>query len=73
MKYVQAILVAVLMVLAASAHGWGPDITGTWKASFDTQIGQQNYNYTFVVKDTSLTGKVQSAMGGTTAQPSAFQ
>ena len=66
MKYVQAILVAVLIVLAASAHAWGPDVTGTWKASFDTQIGQQNYTYTFVVKDTTLTGKIQSEMGGTT-------
>ena len=66
MRYVQAILVAVLMVLTASAHASGPDISGTWKASFDTQIGQQSYTYTFVVKDTTLTGKIQSEMGGTT-------
>lgn len=66
MKYLQAILVAVLMIVAASTHAWGADITGTWKASFDTQIGQQNYTYTFVVKGTTLTGKIQSEMGGTT-------
>ena len=66
MKYMQAMLAAVLMILAASAHASGPDITGTWKASFDTQIGQQNYIYTFVVKNTTLTGKIQSELGGTT-------
>ena len=66
MKYVQAVLVAVLMVLAVSAHAWAADITGSWRASFDTQIGTQDYLYTFVVKDTALTGKIQSEMGGTT-------
>jgi len=65
-KYVQAVLVAVLMVLAVSAHAWAADITGSWRASFDTQIGTQDYLYTFVVKDTALTGKIQSEMGGTT-------
>ena len=66
MKYVQAALVAVLMVVAVSAHAWAADITGSWRASFDTQIGTQDYLYTFVVKDTALTGKIQSEMGGTT-------
>ena len=65
MKYVQAALVAVLMVVAVSAHAWAADITGSWRASFDTQIGTQDYMYTFVVKDTALTGKIQSEMGGT--------
>lgn len=36
------------------------DITGKWTASFDTQIGQQDYTYDFVVKDTTLTGKFKS-------------
>jgi hypothetical protein len=39
------------------------DITGKWTASFDTQIGQQNYTYDFVVKDTTLTGKAKSNLG----------
>lgn len=41
------------------------DITGTWTASFDTQIGQQNYTYTFVVKGAELTGRAKSANGDT--------
>jgi hypothetical protein len=57
--------VAVLLSLAA-VHAAAADISGTWKASFDTQIGQQNYTYTFTVKDGVLTGKIQSEMGGTT-------
>jgi hypothetical protein len=36
------------------------DITGKWTAAFDTQIGQQEYTYDFVVKDTTLTGKYKS-------------
>jgi hypothetical protein len=52
------LLLGMVRVLAA-------DISGTWKASFETQIGQQNYTYQFVVKDTTLTGKIQSEMGGT--------
>ena len=66
MKHVQAVLVAALMVLAVSAQARATDITGSWRASFDTQIGTQDYLYTFVVKDTALTGKIQSEMGGTT-------
>jgi hypothetical protein len=65
-KYLQAVLVAVLMVGAVSAHARAADISGSWRASFDTQIGTQDYLYTFVVKDTALTGKIQSEMGGTT-------
>jgi hypothetical protein len=57
--------VGVLALLAVSRL-LAADISGTWKASFDTQIGQQNYTYTFVVKDGTLTGKIQSDMGGTT-------
>jgi hypothetical protein len=39
------------------------DISGTWKASFDTQIGVQNYTYEFVQKGTTLTGKITSDNG----------
>jgi hypothetical protein len=65
-KYVQAATVAMLMLLVAGAQAWTQDVTGTWKASFDTQIGRMDYTYTFAVKDATLTGKIQSEMGGTT-------
>jgi len=57
-------LVALMFVLAASAgSATAADITGKWTASFDTQIGQQNYTYEFVVKDGVLTGKAKSDNG----------
>ena len=55
----------LLLLLLGMARLLAADITGTWKASFETQIGQQNYTYQFVVKGTTLTGKIQSEMGGT--------
>jgi hypothetical protein len=62
-RHVAAIMLAVLLTVV---HVFAADITGTWKASFDTQIGQQNYTYQFIVKGTTLSGKIQSEMGGTT-------
>jgi hypothetical protein len=52
-----ALLIGVLRASAA-------DVSGTWKASFDTQIGQQNYTYVFAVKGAALTGTIESEMGG---------
>jgi hypothetical protein len=51
-----ALLLVPLAALAA-------DISGTWKASFDTSIGKQDYTYTFVVQDGKLTGKAKWATG----------
>jgi enterochelin esterase-like enzyme len=36
------------------------DVTGTWKAEFDSQIGAQKYTYTFKHDGTNLTGKANS-------------
>jgi hypothetical protein len=47
-----------LMVLAADAN-----ISGTWSAAFDTQIGKQEYTYTFAVDGAHLTGHAKSANG----------
>jgi hypothetical protein len=56
-------LTIVTLLLLGTLRASAADITGTWKASFDTQIGTQSYTYEFVVKDTTLTGKLQSNMG----------
>ncbi|HXA93120.1 MAG TPA: hypothetical protein VNU73_07715 [Steroidobacteraceae bacterium] len=56
-----AFVLLPLAVLAADA----PNISGTWTASFDTQIGKQDYTYTFVVKGSQLTGRAKSANGDT--------
>jgi hypothetical protein len=59
-----AILVLVLWPLAVLAAD-APNISGTWTASFDTQVGKQEYTYTFVVKGSQLTGHAKSANGDT--------
>lgn len=50
-----------LAALAADAS----NLSGTWTASFDTQIGKQEYTFTFVVKGSQLTGHAKSANGDT--------
>jgi hypothetical protein len=39
------------------------DISGTWTATFATQVGEQNYTYEFEVDGMTLTGMAKSANG----------
>ena len=61
------VLATAVTSLSAEAPGANPevraDITGKWTASFDTQIGKQEYTYEFVQKDTTLTGRMKSNLG----------
>ena len=63
LKRCALLLVAVVLSRGAVAIAADVDITGTWTASFDTQIGKQDYTYEFVVKDSVLTGKAKSNFG----------
>ena len=54
------LLTCAIITFVLVSNAQAPDITGKWTASFDTQIGQQEYTYDFVVKDTTLTGKYKS-------------
>ena len=56
----RASLMTALLVLVSLVAIRAADITGKWTASFDTQIGKQEYTYDFVVKDSKLTGKMKS-------------
>jgi acetyl esterase/lipase len=40
------------------------DISGVWKAEFDSQIGPQKYTYTFQQSGTNLTGDIESDVNG---------
>lgn len=53
------LLLASLPCLALAA-----DVTGTWKAEFDTQIGRQKYTYSLKQEGTQVTGKATSDVGG---------
>ena len=55
-----ALAVCYLTSVAAAAN-----ITGTWTAAFDTQIGVQKYTYTFQVKGSELTGTAASEIATT--------
>lgn len=39
------------------------DASGTWTATFETQIGEQSYTYEFEVDGMTLTGMAKSANG----------
>jgi len=51
------------LTLCVSVCAFAADITGKWTASFDTQIGQQNYTFDFKVSGTQLTGTAKSDNG----------
>ena len=55
------LLAVVALVIVAPA--FGADVTGKWTASFDTQVGVQNYTYDFKVSGAKLTGTAKSQFG----------
>jgi hypothetical protein len=52
-------------MIALTAFAFAADVTGTWTAGFDTQVGAQAYTYTFKQEGTKLTGKAKSAFAQT--------
>src|SRR3954469_19049491 len=63
-RFLLAVL-AALVLTVTPGRAVAVDISGTWTASFDTQIGKQNYTYQFAVKDGALTGTAKSDNGET--------
>jgi hypothetical protein len=56
-------LLCLTAALAMAVAAFAADISGTWTASFETQVGTQNYTYTFKVEGTKLTGTAKSNLG----------
>jgi hypothetical protein len=56
---------AILTMLAAglALTAWAADLTGQWTATFNTQIGEQHYTYTFKVDGEKLTGTAKNDRG----------
>jgi hypothetical protein len=54
------LLIATFCVAALAA-----DFSGTWTAAIETQVGVQNYTFTFKVEGEKLTGKAKSAFAMT--------
>jgi enterochelin esterase-like enzyme len=55
---------AVLAFAVISFPALAADITGTWKADFNTQRGLQKYTFTFKQDSAGLTGKISADTGG---------
>lgn len=51
------------MLAASPFSAMAADVSGTWKAEFDSQIGVQKYTYTFKQDGTAVTGKASSETG----------
>ena len=62
MKVLQSCALCALVIFAAVVMA-AADIGGKWKATFETPMGSIEYTYDFVVKDTALTGRIQSSFG----------
>jgi hypothetical protein len=54
-----------LLAFALVASAMAADVTGKWKAKFDTQIGEQHYTYQFKADGEKLTGTATNDMGST--------
>jgi hypothetical protein len=52
-----------ILVLALAISAWATDIAGQWTATFNTQVGEQHYTYTFKVDGEKLTGTAKSDNG----------
>ncbi len=59
------ITVVVVAAMGLAMAAFGADPSGKWTATFDTQIGQQNYTYKFKVDGDKLTGTATSPNGAT--------
>src|ERR1039458_199123 len=67
MKLRRAIAVTILVAgLAFSA--FAADISGQWTATFNTQVGEQHYTYTFKVDGEKVTGTAKSDTATTEIQ-----
>lgn len=60
MKRVSLLTALFFAPLAAFA-----DASGTWTATFDTQVGEQVYTFVFEVDGMTLTGTANSSVAGT--------
>src|SRR5436853_5982906 len=56
--------IALFALAVASLSAFAADITGTWKAEFNTQRGLQKYTFTLKQDGTSVTGKTSVERDG---------
>jgi hypothetical protein len=59
------IFLATLITACACTMAFAASVDGKWKATFDTQIGTQNYTYEFHVDGNKVTGTATNDHGQT--------
>jgi enterochelin esterase-like enzyme len=57
-------LLTLLALVGSPWFGLAAELTGTWRAEFDTQIGQHKYAFMLHQDGTNLTGKANSVING---------
>jgi hypothetical protein len=62
MRFIGQAILAAICVFGALAQS--ASVAGTWTASFDTQVGKQEYTYTLKVDGSALTGTAKSNLLG---------
>lgn len=63
LSFVVVPCVCIIIAGMSSVRALALDVTGTWKSEFDSQIGHQNYTFTFKQDGGKLTGKANSVAG----------
>src|SRR5579863_9770185 len=64
MKLHSAVVLGILMA-GMTVAAFATDITGQWTSTFNTQIGEQHYTYTFKADGEKLTGTAKNDNGST--------
>lgn len=62
---VRSILVFAFCLVTMAWSALAADVAGQWTATFNTQIGEQHYTYTFKVDGEKLTGTAKNDTGST--------
>ncbi len=60
---IASLVLAATAAFAADAPVTAPNLVGTWKTSFESQVGVQEYTYTFKTEAGKLTGHAKSNLG----------
>jgi len=68
MKTTTRLLLAAAFALVFAGVARAADVTGKWKAEFDTQIGVQKYVFDFKADGEKLTGTAVGDRGGEKAE-----
>ena len=61
-RFLALAVLAIPLLVGARTYAAG-DIAGKWTASIETQFGQQEYTYEFVVNGSQFAGKAKSNLG----------